>query len=892
MEYLEKIYAKCKKDGHFTKFKSFIDFQHYFKDVETYKKLWSFLISKEYEIPEFEAFFQKLNADSEVVTTTQDQKTSDYNQPVASNGELIYNGGLKKLPDIFKIGNLKIDGFDYDLPAIIPFRNTTGIGYYAINEEQKSLAVRCIQVLAFRLLLSLPNRQSKIFIIDYEKSGSNFSALFGLDNKILEHEIWDDESEISNGITDLKNQIPLINSKILQNKYNSLAEYNEAAPYSNQPFQFLLIANFPKGFSKESAEKLLNIIQNGSKSGVYVLVSIDGHAKKTQEVDIESVINTIQLIDFSTNKIRNVENSEYFNSIFYLSGFYHELPSDIEKIKNQLNKDINELKAVSVDISDAISTEWNEDASGGIKVPIGIGENNEIFDFIFGLNSDSHHALIGGATGSGKTVLLHNIIIFSAYKYSPESMQMILLDYKEGTEFKCYENLPHTKILSIASVREFGLSVLEFLVQEITDRGILFKEVGAGNLQEYSQKKQAIIPRYLVIIDEFQVLLSGNDKISTQASELIQDICKRGRSFGVNMILSTQSLGDVDISSSTLTNIGLRIGLKMPEIDCTRILSIENDVPSRFTRPGEAVYNTQNGLKSGNKLFQSSYISKNELGQKISYLKSKQPESLFKQFIFDGFEQPDIKENLALQKIISENSFKINDNFCDVYIGEPCRLSEEHLKYRIRKQAESNFFTAGDDPQAVVACFYYSLWQIAKQSSAESQFYIFDLFDIDSEYSGQLNVLKNEIQNCKVFTKEKPLEEILSNLNILMGERANDENMAGRVVLAIMNVQKIRSLKKDGYNDSPLALLLTKILKEGPDVGIHSFMHFQNFNQYKELFDNNLLNEFENKLILKGEEINRYVDDYNAKNIKENGIAYFQSPQSGYEFSMIKVYKK
>lgn len=817
-------------------------------------------------------------------------KKGEYDQPIPAVGNIEYSAdNYCKLPDIIKLGTLKHINNEKEIYAFLPFRGSPGIAYVTTNIAQQDVAHKSIETLAYRLLLSVPIRQSKFYILDNDKNGASFSNLFGLDDKIVEPKVWDDESEITDGLKDIKNKVPVIISKQLQNKFYDLAEYNENTPHSNQAFQFILIANFPMGFNQESTQMLLNLIKNGYKAGVYVLMSINENAKVESGIDINAIKRAIQLIDLKYN---TVVNNDVFNNKFIFSSYDTVLPKDIDSIKKNINKAVNKLNSVTIDMSDVITSEWNGDASGGIKIPIGLGQDNENLDFIFGLNTDSHHALIGGATGSGKSVLLHNIIVFGSYIYSPHDLQYLLLDYKEGTEFKIYENLPHIKVLSIGSKREYGVSVLEFLQNEITKRGQLFKKSGAGNLKEYINNSNNKIPRYVIIIDEFQVLLNGNDSISSKASILIEDVSRRGRSFGVNMILATQSLGDVDISSSTLSNIGLRIGMKMTEMDCTRILSIDNDIPLKFSRPGESVYNTQNGLKEGNKLFQCAFVSKKDIDKKINYLNTKKIDFNITRFINDGSSIASASNNIVLQQSINNNKFTINNNFTNFYIAEPTVLNENHISIRLRKQAESNVFMVGDDPQSVISVIYYSLFQLIKQSAKESKFYVFNLFDIDSGYQEALDELKSETENIKIYTKHKALEKLLERINTELNNRINEEGSSERIVLVLLNTQKVRSLQKDGYDDSLLATQLLSILKDGPDYGIHTFMHIQNNNQLTEIFESKVLNEFENKIIFKGCDIYPFIDDMQIKNIDEQGLAYLNSPLKNNEVELIKIYQK
>ena len=98
------------------------------------------------------------------------------------------------------------------------------------------------------------------------------------------------------------------------------------------------------------------------------------------------------------------------------------------------------------------------------------------------------HALIAGKTGSGKSTLFHVIITNLALRCSPEQVEFYLVDFKKGVEFKCYASrqLPHAKVVAIESDREFGLSVLQRVDEELRRRGDLFRKAGragSGRLQ-------------------------------------------------------------------------------------------------------------------------------------------------------------------------------------------------------------------------------------------------------------------------------------------------------------------------------------------------------------------------------------------------------------------------
>ena len=137
---------------------------------------------------------------------------------------------------------------------------------------------------------------------------------------------------------------------------------------------------------------------------------------------------------------------------------------------------------------------FKQNSSEGIKVPIGHAASDNI-ELIIGHDTTNYNVLIGGGVGSGKSVLLHNIILGIATRYDVNECLFLLLDYKEGTEFLPYQFLPHSHVLSTESDPFFGLKTLEYVNEEIKKRGTIFKQVGVSNITDFrSQSKDQMPP--------------------------------------------------------------------------------------------------------------------------------------------------------------------------------------------------------------------------------------------------------------------------------------------------------------------------------------------------------------------------------------------------------------
>lgn len=849
------------------------------------------------QMKSLEARIDEIEGDIEINIISKSWRSLSENEyfkkmPLNSFSDIIdLTDTYRKFPEILKIGSIKIGkSKKSQLPLLIPFSESNGLTFIVKTEENKQKAVEAIQLIALRLLLSLPEGKCKLCLIDNQSSGQSFSGLFGLDQGYLEKEILDDEYEIRNGLQQIKNTIPEIISQLLGNRYRDLIEYTSDVIHSKQSFQFLLIANFPSGCSKESCDLLSSILKNGPKAGIFCLMTIDYSCKLPySDFQFTEFRNRSIEYDFEEGKLYNFNGCEILNK-FEISEIDHYLPENIEIIKRTLNDTLK--KEVKVEIERIPeSSFWSRSSAEGVTIPIGIATDNNTISLQLGDGSDVFHALVGGATGKGKTVLLHNLIVTGAKLYSPDELQYILMDYKEGTEFNMYKSLPHLKILSVTSEIEFGISILDFLNEEVKRRGELFKASGVSDFAEYKLSGKGQLARIMVIIDEFQVLLNPQKRTTPKITGFIEDLTRRGRSFGINLVFSTQSLGDVDISISTLGQMGVRIAMSMPEHDCIRILHIDNDVPAGFTKAGQAVYNKSLGRKEGNIIFQIAFIDKKNIPEEIrKFPIEKKRAYIENKFVFDGTNDTQFEENRHFNELVKNNNLKINNLFTDVFIGEPFYLSNKHLSYRIRKQQSSNVMIVGDDPLSAISLAYHSLYQLILQSSLDSKFYIFDMFNADSGFQGGFNNLGDLKTETKIYTKSHAVEEVLELVKTELNRRIEEDGNRGRIFICFMNIGSVRQFRRSEFDISPQAKDLYNLIKDGPEYGIHIIVHSLNRKSLEQIFDYGVFNEFENIILLKGLnpiEFGSATDELVTKEY----TGFLISPVCKYGTDKFKIYK-
>ena len=119
---------------------------------------------------------------------------------------------------------------------------------------------------------------------------------------------------------------------------------------------------------------------------------------------------------------------------------------------------------------------WTFDSSKGVDIPLGRAGATKLQHLKLGKGT-SQHVLTAGKTGSGKSTMLHALITNGALRYSPDQLELYLIDFKKGVEFKVYAamELPHARVIAVESEREFGLSVLQRLDVELKERGEIYR---------------------------------------------------------------------------------------------------------------------------------------------------------------------------------------------------------------------------------------------------------------------------------------------------------------------------------------------------------------------------------------------------------------------------------
>lgn len=293
---------------------------------------------------------------------------------------------------------------------------------------------------------------------------------------------------------------------------------------------------------------------------------------------------------------------------------------------------------------------WAEPAGPGLRTVLGRAGREPV---TVAFDDATPHWLVGGRTGAGKTVFLLDVLYGLAARYAPAELQLLLLDFKEGvsfTEFVPTERdpswLPHARAVGIESDREYGVAVLRELRAELTRRADLLKRHGVTKLADLPPDARP--PRIVTVVDEFQVLFAGNDALARQAVDLLEELARKGRSYGLHLVLASQSTTGVEALYGRAEAIFGQFPLRVALPGGGGVLDPLNDA-AKALEVGSAVVNTAGGAAGADTVvrFPDAHAAARDLATLRHELWTARPAGSRPPAVFRGYETPRLTDHPA-----------------------------------------------------------------------------------------------------------------------------------------------------------------------------------------------------------------------------------------------------
>ena len=206
---------------------------------------------------------------------------------------------------------------------------------------------------------------------------------------------------------------------------------------------------------------------------------------------------------------------------------------------------------------------WTPDCSNGNHdLLIGVKEEDSSPLFL-SPKLNAPHTLIAGSTGSGKSVLMQNIILGIACTNTPEQAKIFLIDPKLGVDYFAFEGLPHIEG-GIIDDQQKAISTLNGLVDEMNRRYTVLKANKVANIFDLNKKSEATehLPFLWVIHDEFAEWMMTPD-YADAVSDIVGRLGVKARAAGISLVFAAQR-PDANVMPMQLrANLGNRLVLRV-----------------------------------------------------------------------------------------------------------------------------------------------------------------------------------------------------------------------------------------------------------------------------------------------------------------------------------------
>lgn len=696
-----------------------------------------------------------------------------------------------------------------NFPALVDLQEIKGLCFLHNNEKSRTKVNQCLERLVWRIALAVPSNLCDI-IMYVGDNIANINSCSKIDSYLLDNRketiFFDGNSDkFSSLLEDAYNSIVERLSIIKGEGKRNLVELNASLGNDARiKYRFFIINDFPNQMTTAMAQKLHHIVTNGNIAGIYVLMTWDMNADFIDNNDFTQSFNPQKLLmdmellvpKGDSFSFRNSGHDEVLNRFRFSIDDNLISKGDIEKIVSMMSERVETAKKQSKnsilkqDFANLKNAEY-EPVMSEISVTVGLDINDKNPVTLRFNSGDYIHAFILGQSGSGKSVLLNNIITSAVLKYSPEDLMMYLMDFK-GVEFNKYKGLKHTKAVLVDNGDpQMTLEVLRELDEENKRRVKLWRKEGVSNIEKYNKKyPNQRIPQILFVADECQVLFKPannqtNRQIQKEISDILNTIATQGRSQGIHMLLATQQLDETDISGQVLKNLTECFLLMSAPSDAERLVPDSSELTAKQTT-GVACYYHKKEFQSQVQTF---YANDEELAANIEIARQKAKNAAGNgEYYFCGSSMLYLKD---YEKQIEDSSLL----YPVAIVGENIGINAGTTQLPICDDYYENILFFGVNKQeqtvGVLLNALISLIISYRQKNIVCRFYVIDC------YNGQTYKYKKVLDNlekqglCQVINRQSSSEVLCA----LATEIKN--NATTPAILAIIGQEKYIEVKRN-----------------------------------------------------------------------------------------------
>lgn len=779
------------------------------------------------------------------------------------------------------------------------------------SPSDRGLYQKHLQMLLLKLFMEIPAGKLEATMIDPLELGETFAMFAKLgaeESRIIDTKIWSQEKDISSSINLMRQKL-----ETMTQAYGN----DKATRLKKEPLRVLAITDFPNGFNQNALRDLQAIVRKSASYGVGVFIWANSDEISKLEGEQQSVYNEIrQMLHVVTAqgnylKLENAKYPDMALELDLMSEAKNNIPQIIDTIAAGIHNSQQKIELFEdmFEDIDNPNTWFRESTIQELAIPIGIKGANTIVKMIIGKKNGStaHHALIAGPTGAGKSTLLHTIIMSTMLNYSPDEVQLYLVDFKEGVEFKPYTqyNFPSLKVVAIDSEREFGLNIMKELCKEMERRADLFSRDGYEEISDYRKGRNVKVPKIVMIFDEVQELFRNTgkkDNINEECIACLGKLVTLGRAMGIHVVLACQDFKLVPSIQSLFTSMAIRIAIRGSEGSAQSVLGDHNPGAKQLQdgAAGAAVFNDAGGVESANVIFQVAYLDKGKRKEYLNLLNSLQNNGAFAELF--PYKTRVLLTNAEDDVFNVFNQFAVNKNTEAVYddaekyalfLGEGFDLKR---KFRIGMEPKQkcNLLIIGSNEKRVASMFYLSMLSILYGECANSNMrldnQLISLVDLSVGDDYTTNDLV-DFQSIKQYFDNQIKRATMHNMDEMISSTYRElcDRMDGmkdsseRLFLMFFGINRAHRLvnasiyDEEGSGDEISTLdKLKEIIKRGAAYGINCICWGEDLESVERILGGGMERDFSYRIVCDAsqETMQQLVMERNPSSLRETTAVY------------------
>ncbi len=271
----------------------------------------------------------------------------------------------------------------------------------------------------------------------------------------------------------------------------------------------------------------------------------------------------------------------------------------------------------------------------------------------------SPHILIAGATGSGKSVVIHTFITSLLYRNPPDLLRFLMIDPKR-VELTVYNQIPHL-LTPVVTEAKKAIMVLRWAIKEmerryqvleksqVRDIGSYHRGLAEGEIKPAEGSEAEKMPYIVIIIDELADIMSSFPR---ELEAAIVRLAQMSRAVGIHLVLSTQRPSVEVITGIIKANVPSRLALQVAsQIDSRTIIDMAG--AEKLLGAGDLLY--LGGEMSKPLRLQSAFISESEVKKVVSYLAKKYEEELGEDLLLADAEKENQNGGVAIDLTAGED---------------------------------------------------------------------------------------------------------------------------------------------------------------------------------------------------------------------------------------------